>query len=147
MSSQLRHRANLRNNGGSRQFGTALGTNAGSSSSGGSSSGAASSRRFTVPSSARRAGKRPSSQGRGSRNQRARTANDQGNEENEADPIADAVGIVEVCRVDLLPSHAGRYLPRVHESFPDQASQIQTLDFVSRFWRHALARFGASRLR
>lgn len=86
---------------GPRRFGTPLpmNTGGGSSSQGGASSAAgsaSSSRRYTVPSSDRRGGKRAASQGSGSRNQRARMADEDEND-GDVDPIEDAMEIVEVC--------------------------------------------------
>eukprot|EP00752_Nemacystus_decipiens_P015914 g14221.t1 len=98
-----RIRANPGNGNDSRRFGTTLGSNAGGASSqGGASSGfggaSSSSRRYTIPAS-NRAGKRPSSRGGSNRNQRARASYGQ---ENDVDPIEDAVSLVEVPNDQLL---------------------------------------------
>lgn len=100
MSSQARIRANPGNGNASRRFGTTVRSNSGGGASyqGGASSGSgggasSSSRRYTTPASDR-AGKRPSSRGGGHRNQRARSSYEQ---ENDVDPIEDAVSLVEVC--------------------------------------------------
>lgn len=100
MPSQVNLHSNSRIGlGGSRRFGTSISMNAGgASSTGGASTSSASSsssasRRYTTPASDRRGGKRSASRGRGSRIQRARVADSQ---ENDIDPIEEAMDIVEV---------------------------------------------------
>eukprot|EP00903_Cladosiphon_okamuranus_P020058 g18424.t1 len=108
---------------GSRRFGTPLpmNTGGGSSSQGGATSAAgspSSSRRYTVPSSDRRGGKRSASQGRGSRNQRARIAHEEN--DGDADPIEDAMELVEVNPDQLLAANTSQVTHLIGESVARQ---------------------------